>query len=260
MREDRKKETQRAREGFVICIILLAAVMWMINSAEASERYWAKPIYYELEPCAVIDAPWETWFEEIIEEISPHTVQFIPSPSHSATNLLVNCAFDNFLESELIHVEDGQEVTYDEQLTLGVTRSRWFTTSQQMIRADIWINELWVKTSGRKIIRHELGHALGISVHFDEIGCDPDCPASLMNKFPSIDYWDFRTLDFLRNRYERPPNTLVDEGKQRYTPCQWVPGKLAALFESEEGFYWSIEENYQGRWEVMEFGPAPACE
>jgi len=251
------RATQRAREGFCWFLIFLTWICFLVDSAEAQNRFWDEPIFYELEPCESSEAPWETWFEDIVAEISPHTVDFYPSPSQSKTNLLVKCNFDNFLNNQLISIEDGQNIDYDQTFTLGTTRSTFYSKSLEMIRADVWINETWINSTGHRIIRHELGHVLGISGHLDD-DCE-ECPETLMNATPNIDYWDFRTLAVLRERYERAQHSIIDESRTRYTPCQWVPGAITALFEQAEGFYWSIEKSYQGRWEVMEFGPAPSC-
>ena len=252
-------ESRKAWIQYFLLASALFIVLSLSNESEASEdaqRRWRGAIFYELHECPSASNAWMDTFERILDEISPHTVEFVKSPSSASTNLLVKCSVDNWLNNSLVYTEEGEAYSHDKAFTMGVTRSRYYKQTGYMMRADIWLNQSWI-WNDEQLIRHELGHALGITDHLDD-ECEENCPETLMNAFPSIGYWDIQTLSILTERYERK-YPVVDDGGKRYIPCQWVSHEIAAMHGIRGAFYWAIESNNQGLWEVIEFGLAKDC-
>ena len=255
--KNHKEATRMARTWF---LLVIGSWMLVIASCDlvAAERKWETPIKYTIESCTNKDTDIDRLFKQAADEISFFTTPIEKASHPSLANIVVTCTYTNPFDNRLMRLFQGETIDIDEANKIGVTLSRYYTKTNLMISAEIWLNELFIEHNPLKVIRHELGHALGISKHSDD-DCERDCPETVMNAAPIISYWDARTISTLMARYENKRYSYVDEEGDRYTPCLLVPKEIAALFGYKGGFFSTIERNQSGAWHVAEFNPATEC-
>lgn len=108
--------------------------------------------------------------------------------------------------------EDGSSFVY------GTARTWYVISTGKIVEFDIWINTLWslLDRLAIKTVRHEFGHALGVShSEFEE---------SLMWAYAEVSYWDVETIAKLSLSYGKC-QPMFDEAFNLWMPSALYGGK-----------------------------------
>jgi len=213
-----------------ILLMLLVITGYMFYSvAFAAEKKWfLSTVQYQISPDCSHDV--HLYSKQAAQELSKHSVVF----TEGLDAVYVSCEPTSPFINELRYLEPGTD-SEDEELTLGTTRTTWYTSSMQIFRAHIWIDPNLAHVFGnlRGVLLHEFSHAIGEG-HTD---------GGIMAPSAKGDYLDAHTIARIRARYLKPPASVVDRMGNFYIPCMWVHGLVALIVQMEEGYYWVKTEN-----------------
>ena len=237
----RNEDIATARRWFVMIMggIMILIVIWDLlfgRLAEAAEKKWfLSEVQYQISPDCSHDI--QLFSRRAAEKLSTHSVKF----TEGVDAVYVSCEYANPFQNAISYLPPGVE-SQDEELTLGVTRTTWYTETLQIFRAHIWIDPLFAPIFNLEgVILHEWLHALG----------EPHVEGGIMAKSAEGNHIDSYTIARLRKRYGKVEASVIDSEGDFYLPCLFVPSVLASLVGASEGFYYVRTKNG----EISEFGP-----
>lgn len=233
--ENWKRDTERARRWFVIIMVTIMFVIVMIDVAVAQEKKWHSDIQYQISPDCSHDV--QLYSRRAAAKLSTHSVNF----TEGGDSIYVSCEYSNPFQNAISYLAPGTQ-SQDEELTLGIARTTWYTATKEIIRAQIWIDPVFAPIFGNLegVVYHEWLHALG----------EPHVEGGLMSAQAKGNHIDSYTISRLRKRYNKTEASVMDSEGDFYLPCLFVPSALASLVGASEGFYWVRTE----KGEIVDYG------